>query len=845
MNVSRNGYYTSEYIDQRLHGTPKSILSPETNQYSVADTVRTKSIRFDLPSSESEIEIIADPDDLPEDITPAQLTYLHKPERQPVPVHPVQKQTPVTQPVSYDKYYRTRNQDPLPDDDLFEDQASSANTEELLFHEQKQRPKQQHVEYKGYYIDQKKRYDEAEFIKPRNYKHKTFKDVFVADHQDDENYNPIDIVFEDPEKVRDQEQKKTFMRAVKNVQTKLGKDNYDSYDYYAQQQLEKERQRARDLREMEKERLRAQRNIELEEERMAKAAAAEQRQIEKEEAAEHKRLLQEEAAEEKRLMKEEAAELRRLEKEKAKARRERAKLKRKSGGFLKSMKRSPVEDAEIIADETEVQKVPELVEERVVGDVFVDDYDSDYEYDPENPHSKKLRKNIKKKWNLAKRQLEENYFDNYARKLEEEEIARKQAILAAEVVSIHDAEKKEQEKKEKLLIKEDGIDLKQMVLAKKRHTGPNSNFNPFWNYLLSYLVYDQPESPGIEEVASKDKIVEIVDLEPKDMVIPKDAVVVREREKPKLKHRLKEEVKEVVKDKKYRDKLREETKEKLVPKKTGSKLSRAKTLSKHKKKIPSLGFAFNFPKPPKISLTPAKEVFSNWNQPASAFFAGQRVSDRELVVAPFDHDAEHRPLFDEHGYPIEHTIIYDGSDVDEELIYDPETGEFRPVTTTLMADNDNVLIAPLMRLSRLMAHLMALAPYLTRLGTLMTLRRLVSRQARLLRLVRLRDSLLVRQRPGFSTGTRLSTLHLGTPLIIILNINLLIKRIRLLKIVFAPIDVISEMYPSLQTMVILIELVIFMWMLYELSLLIDAICMTVKAVCAPMIAIGKFMNRIM
>ena len=63
--------------------------------------------------------------------------------------------------------------------------------------------------------------------------------------------------------------------------------------------------------------------------------------------------------------------------------------------------------------------------------------------------------------------------------------------------------------------------------------------------------------------------------------------------------------------------------------------------------------------------------------------------------------------------------------------------------------------------------------------------------------------------------------------------------------IFAPIDIIAENFPSLQTFVILIELAIFMWLLYELSLLIDALCMMVKAVCAPMIAMGRFMNRIM
>ncbi|KAM9940010.1 hypothetical protein OXX80_000516 [Metschnikowia pulcherrima] len=84
----------------------------------------------------------------------------------------------------------------------------------------------------------------------------------------------------------------------------------------------------------------------------------------------------------------------------------------------------------------------------------------------------------------------------------------------------------------------------------------------------------------------------------------------------------------------------------------------------------------------------------------------------------------------------------------------------------------------------------------------------------------------------------------NSPKAIVSNINKLIKNIRIMRIIFSPIDVVAENFPRIQTFVIFIELFIFMWLLYELSLLIDALCMAVKAVCAPMIAIGKFMNRI-
>lgn len=90
----------------------------------------------------------------------------------------------------------------------------------------------------------------------------------------------------------------------------------------------------------------------------------------------------------------------------------------------------------------------------------------------------------------------------------------------------------------------------------------------------------------------------------------------------------------------------------------------------------------------------------------------------------------------------------------------------------------------------------------------------------------------------------LSKHHDEPPRTIMSNVNKLIKNIRIMRIIFAPIDIVAENFPQIQTFVIFIELFIFMWILYELSLLIDALCMAIKAVCAPMIAVGKFMNRI-
>lgn len=616
MNVSRNGYYTSEYIDHRIHGTP---LSPLSGQFSVGEPLpKEKNLRFDLPSLISSSTSRTNPDDLPEDITPAQLNYLHKGQ-----APTLQRPRPS---VSYDNYYR-KSQKPKSrpvDDDLFGDQASSTNTEEILFHEPKARSIEDHNEYTGYYIDQKKRYDRAEFVKPKIYTHKTFKDVFKADVVD-ERYNPIDLVFEDPQEIQELEQKKKFTRAMKTVQKRMGYDDYDSYDYYTQQKLDEERR----LIEQEKEK-------------------------------------------------------KRLEKERIKQEKQ-AKKSGKKGlklSLLKKLTPPPEEEKEVFVENP--------------------DGDSDVEIGEESPEKKKknISKNLKMKWKLAKKQLGDNYFDNYAKNVGEKPLGDHPPV--------------EEEAPQVEYVEEE------QVVPTRHGVGPNENFNPFWNYLLSYLVYELPQAHSQAAVESPaGKIVEIVEHE-----------VARE-EKPAKKRK---------------------TKAKLSKEKSGPKM--------------------------KISL-PYKEVLKNWNQPADMVFSGQRGQKlRELV--PMDHTNESFDVVSDMSsdYPEEHLIYYDDEDsLDDELIYDPETGTLVPVSRAQSAG-------------------------------------------------------------------AFSAIHSGTPLKIILNVNQLIKSIKIMKIIFAPIDVISEIFPNAQTLVILVELVIFMWMLYELSLLIDAICMAVKAVCAPMIAIGKFMNRI-
>lgn len=76
------------------------------------------------------------------------------------------------------------------------------------------------------------------------------------------------------------------------------------------------------------------------------------------------------------------------------------------------------------------------------------------------------------------------------------------------------------------------------------------------------------------------------------------------------------------------------------------------------------------------------------------------------------------------------------------------------------------------------------------------------------------------------------------------NINAMIKKVKLFRILFAPIDALSLAFPTLQNAVIVLELVIFIWLLYEISLLVDAICMIVRTFCTPFLTIGKIMGKV-
>ncbi|KAI5962308.1 uncharacterized protein KGF55_003384 [Candida pseudojiufengensis] len=183
----------------------------------------------------------------------------------------------------------------------------------------------------------------------------------------------------------------------------------------------------------------------------------------------------------------------------------------------------------------------------------------------------------------------------------------------------------------------------------------------------------------------------------------------------------------------------------------------------------------------------SKTLFTSWNEPANKMF-----NQKQLRNPPTIRQSSNDTLTEE--YPKEFIIEYDSSDesslpnsngsINEELYYNPETKQLEsqpPTSSSSMISLKQKSPIPLVNNS----------------------------------------------------------------IEIVSSLISLIKKIQVIKLIFQPIDIIGEFFPNLQTIVIIIELLLFIWILFELSRLIDALCMMVKAFCAPMIAVGRFMNKIM
>lgn len=221
MNVAEDAYFTNQYLDRRIRSprAPSGPFEPRNVAESDEQALLLPSQLLKSPSNAS-IHTEVDPDQLHEAITPAQLTYLQRIDDRGRP-----------QPVA--DYYHPQRREAFP---VF---APNADIPEDPIYPQMRSRKKQPPPLSGYYIDQKRRYDDAECeAKPYIYTHKTFKLVFSKDR--DERFNPADSVFEDTDSQKNLDLRETLQRAFKLMQKKITKDNYSSYDYYRQKQKDQE-----------------------------------------------------------------------------------------------------------------------------------------------------------------------------------------------------------------------------------------------------------------------------------------------------------------------------------------------------------------------------------------------------------------------------------------------------------------------------------------------------------------------------------------------------------------------------------------------------------------------------
>lgn len=60
--------------------------------------------------------------------------------------------------------------------------------------------------------------------------------------------------------------------------------------------------------------------------------------------------------------------------------------------------------------------------------------------------------------------------------------------------------------------------------------------------------------------------------------------------------------------------------------------------------------------------------------------------------------------------------------------------------------------------------------------------------------------------------------------------------------VLRPLDAVADTWPALQNIVVVLELLLLMWILYQISIIIEAIATAIKTLCMPVIIISRFLG---
>lgn len=625
----------------------------------------------------------------------------------------------------------TENYDEDYDDDDYSSFYYDGARDDQSDHRREQSKKR--FDYSDYYVKEKAKYEDSPF-KQKMYTHKTFKEVFKDKNENMDRYNPIDYVFDNP---KDNEaNNQNFKSAFRTFQAKLGKSNYNDYDYYAQKKKDDEA----------RQKYRAQQ---------------------------------------------------------------------------------------------------ELKQEARVADVFVsnssDDSDDEalLEFLPDQTKQDMSKnKNYKKLWKRKLKDLKKELGQDYIKSYQENVIGKEklkqkkdknrnsmdsneEAVVESTTVApvVKSSPKKKTNKLEELDFNDgynddlSSSDDEPVSKPPDRGYGPNPNFNPVWKYVLSWLVYEPPPPPPPNYDADEYDTSDFSDVE-------EDAFAQKKNIEPPTNN----------------------ASEKKPQSMKSSRSSRKNNVSakKMKKKKPPLkmnlgGLKKNY-----------KNVLTNWNQPASALFTGdlnaldsERQKEMNSVMANAVAAAAAEGVREDMGdleetqtksfkqsmrllmttagqnpQEVELEVPSDFDD-EQELYYNPTTGglDVAPPTSSESME-------PGFQLRSFFGSSLAQSS----------------------------PSKSLKKDDAASTKLQSPTLgssKLGSPKEILLNVNSLVRHVPLVGPMFSMIDTVRNNFPHLDTAVLIGELLLFTWCLYLATLLVNAICTAVQAVCAPMIAIGRLLNRIM
>ncbi|KAG7194465.1 uncharacterized protein KQ657_004678 [Scheffersomyces spartinae] len=701
--------------------------------------------------------------------------------------------------------------------------------------------------YSGYYMNQKKRYDESQFIKPNQYTPKTFREVFIDETANSNKYNPIEVVFDSPEEPSNESVMKRTTRNVLNIFRSNKNDNRNNAANYKPKQDSSAKIVFLDdpddyiTDEEDEVVLVAPKTTEAPV--VAPSAAPVLAPVETQTALAPAASIYSADAlsttnpvvSQPVVMPTTVFDNNAVQKPSKTSKFRRAmreKLSRAKHDLHQDHKEYMIRQAILedqLDDEEKLAKVQEE-EERMITAAISD------ENDKSDTRSISSGRSVRSTSSATS--AKSNRSDKSATSAKSPKSAKSSMSTRTIKTSKSTSSKGSMTKLKDLKLK----DGKKIVAEKVYKAGPNPEFSPAWNYLLSWITYEQPNlveiKEGKEEGKDKDKW--------------------KKKEKVKEKDKEKDKIIEVVKS---GDKVITETKETKEEEERRERLTHKMAKAILKPNVPSQ-YDYDSRKRYEVVRKNLTAIGRYWNEPVNRFGVKKgtitpkvrrRKSQRVLIEYP-------------DGTSEEFVIdIPEGVEMSDEYItkylqqlsatrsrYDPidtmtplsmgmgMRGAQVPIGGVIPPNGD--IVEPIVDVGG--------TPVLSRsnsYGSVPPSPSIRSRKSSYsiynpdprvasIRSGTLNDSYYYTQP---SWWPQIGSFG-GGPAMIFSNIDQLIKSVKLFRVVFSPLDdiLMSFPFPAVQALVVLVELLFLAFMAYELIILVDSVCMIIKSLCSPIIAIG-------